>query len=87
MRVFVGQHTANTFSTGDLGLLLSARSGIHRGAGGKNPARLENPKPGITYRLLLSAHGLPKRTIQRGDPYQWQVEQTARALVDRLGIK
>ena len=36
---------------------------------------------------MLSAHGLPKRTIARGDPYQWQVEQTARALVDALGIK
>jgi ferrochelatase len=47
---------------------------------------LENPKPGLSYRLLLSAHGLPKRVVAKGDPYQWQVEQTARALVDRLGI-
>lgn len=44
-------------------------------------------KPGVDYRLLLSAHGLPKRTIAKGDPYQWQVEQTAAALVDALGIK
>jgi len=36
---------------------------------------------------LLSAHGLPKRTIERGDPYQWQVERTAQSLVDALGIK
>jgi ferrochelatase len=36
-------------------------------------------------RLLLSAHGLPERTIQAGDPYQWQVEQTAQAIVDELG--
>jgi len=43
-------------------------------------------KPGVDYRLLLSAHGLPKRTIAKGDPYQWQVEQTAKAIVDRLGI-
>lgn len=50
-------------------------------------AALENPKPGISYRLLLSAHGLPKRIVAKGDPYQWQVERTARALVDRLGIK
>jgi protoporphyrin/coproporphyrin ferrochelatase len=48
---------------------------------------LENPKPGLSYRLLLSAHGLPKRVVAKGDPYRWQVEQTARALVDRLGIK
>lgn len=44
-------------------------------------------KPGVDYRLLLSAHGLPKRTIAKGDPYQWQIERTAAALVDRLGIK
>jgi len=36
-------------------------------------------------RLLLSAHGLPKQIVARGDPYQWQVEQTAAALVARLG--
>ncbi|MEJ0027777.1 MAG: ferrochelatase [Rhizomicrobium sp.] len=43
-------------------------------------------KPGVKYRLLLSAHGLPKRTIAKGDPYQWQVERTAKAIVDALGI-
>jgi protoporphyrin/coproporphyrin ferrochelatase len=41
--------------------------------------------PEISYRLLLSAHGLPERIIAKGDPYQWQVEQTAAALVERLG--
>lgn len=40
----------------------------------------------ISYRLLLSAHGLPKRVIARGDPYQSQVEMTAAALVARLGF-
>jgi ferrochelatase len=39
-----------------------------------------------SYRLLLSAHGLPERTIARGDPYRWQVEQTAAAIVARLAI-
>ncbi len=43
-------------------------------------------KPGLGYRLLLSAHGLPKKVVAGGDPYQWQVERTAKALVDRLGI-
>jgi len=46
----------------------------------------KDPKPGLSYRLLFSAHGLPKKTIAGGDPYQWQVEQTSRALVDSLGI-
>ena len=36
-------------------------------------------------RLLLSAHGLPKKVIARGDPYQWQVEQTCAAVIDVLG--
>lgn len=43
-------------------------------------------KPGVDYRLLLSAHGLPKRVIAKGDPYRWQVEKTAARIVDRLGI-
>jgi ferrochelatase len=44
-------------------------------------------KPGLRYRLLLSAHGLPERVIARGDPYQGQVEQTAAALVRELGME
>ena len=28
-------------------------------------------------RCLLSAHGLPEIVVQKGDPYQWQVELTA----------
>jgi ferrochelatase len=36
-------------------------------------------------RLLFSAHGLPLQVIERGDPYQSQVEATARAIADRLG--
>lgn len=43
-------------------------------------------RPGLRYRLLLSAHGLPERVIARGDPYQGQVEQTAAALVRELGM-
>jgi ferrochelatase len=31
-------------------------------------------------RVLFSAHGLPERTIARGDGYQWQVEQTVAAV-------
>ena len=36
-------------------------------------------------RVLFSAHGLPKKIVARGDPYQWQVEQTAEAVVAALG--
>lgn len=35
-------------------------------------------------RVLFSAHGLPKKVIEKGDPYQWQVEQTAAAIVAGL---
>ncbi len=44
-------------------------------------------KSGIGYRLLFSAHGLPERIVTRGDPYRWQVERSAAAIVDRLGIR
>ena len=37
-----------------------------------------------TPRVLFSAHGLPKKVIAKGDPYQWQVEQTAAAVIDGL---
>ena len=36
-------------------------------------------------RVLFSAHGLPRSVVARGDPYQWQVEETAREIVARLG--
>jgi ferrochelatase len=45
---------------------------------------LQRVKPSVSYRVLFSAHGLPKRVIQKGDPYQWQVEQTVAAVVARL---
>ena len=36
-------------------------------------------------RLLFSAHGLPEAVIKRGDPYQWQMEQTCAAVLRELG--
>jgi protoporphyrin/coproporphyrin ferrochelatase len=35
-------------------------------------------------RVLFSAHGLPKKIVAGGDPYQWQVEQTAAAILAKL---
>ncbi|MEA1940911.1 MAG: ferrochelatase [Pseudomonadota bacterium] len=35
-------------------------------------------------RLLFSAHGLPKKVIEDGDPYQWQVEQTVAAVMKQM---
>ncbi|MFI4987524.1 MAG: ferrochelatase [Alphaproteobacteria bacterium] len=36
-------------------------------------------------RVLFSAHGLPRRTVERGDPYRWQVEQSCAATVLAIG--
>lgn len=36
-------------------------------------------------RLLFSAHGLPQKVVDKGDPYQWQVEQTVAKVVAALG--
>jgi len=38
------------------------------------------------FRLLFSAHGLPKKIIDGGDPYQTQIEQSCAAIVEQLGI-
>lgn len=37
-------------------------------------------------RVLFSAHGLPKKIVDGGDPYQWQVEQTALAITKKLDL-
>jgi ferrochelatase len=37
-------------------------------------------------RVLFSAHGLPKKVISRGDPYEAQVRLTARAVATQLGL-
>jgi ferrochelatase len=37
-------------------------------------------------RLLLSFHGMPKRTLERGDPYHCHCQKTARLLSEQLKI-
>jgi len=36
------------------------------------------------FKLIFSAHGLPEKNIKRGDPYQWQVEQSVKKIVESL---
>ncbi|HKU94517.1 MAG TPA: ferrochelatase [Vineibacter sp.] len=60
------------------GLIATAATLIRRAY---DPATEKGP-----VRLLFSAHGLPEKVIRAGDPYQWQVERTARSIVDRLAI-
>ena len=39
------------------------------------------------FKLIFSAHGLPERNIKKGDPYQWQIEQTVNKIVKKMNIK
>ena len=36
------------------------------------------------FKLIFSAHGLPEKNITKGDPYQWQVEQSVNKIVESL---
>ena len=36
------------------------------------------------FKLIFSAHGLPEKNIKKGDPYQWQVEQSVERIVENL---
>ena len=42
--------------------------------------------PATRLRVLFSAHGLPEMIVQRGDPYQFQVERTVAGVVRSLAI-
>lgn len=37
-------------------------------------------------RLVMSFHGVPRRTLELGDPYHCECHATARALAERLGL-
>ncbi|MDA9995840.1 ferrochelatase [Candidatus Pelagibacter sp.] len=39
------------------------------------------------FKLIFSAHGLPEKNIKKGDPYQWQVEQSVQKIVENLYIE
>lgn len=55
------------------------RGGYHRARAELNAA--------VPLRVLFSAHGLPEVIVRRGDPYQWQVEQTVAAVVSELATQ
>jgi len=44
-------------------------------------------KNGRPDRLLFSFHGLPKRTLERGDPYFCLCQKTARLVAEELGLE
>jgi ferrochelatase len=55
-------------------------------AEGVAAARERQPPGAPPARILFTAHGLPKRVVERGDPYVAQVEATVAAVVRRLGL-
>ncbi|MBI5164314.1 MAG: ferrochelatase [Magnetospirillum sp.] len=57
------------------GLIAALADGVRAGLAEAGPAS----------RVLFSAHGLPKRVVDKGDPYPQQVERTAAAVVAALG--
>jgi ferrochelatase len=48
-------------------------------------AKLPNPDPGAT-EILFSAHGLPKKIVAQGDPYERQINATFEAARAALGF-
>ncbi len=44
-------------------------------------------KHGRPEKLLMSFHGLPRHTLDKGDPYHCECNKTARLLVRELGLK
>lgn len=48
---------------------------------------LEKLKNKENYRILFSAHSLPQKVIEAGDPYQWQVEKTVENILLKLDIE
>ncbi len=41
----------------------------------------------IPLRLLFSAHGIPQKLVNQGDPYQWQVEQSVANIMQAFTVE
>jgi ferrochelatase len=39
------------------------------------------------FKLIFSAHGLPEKNIKKGDPYQWQIEQSVNKIIENLNLE
>ena len=38
------------------------------------------------FKLIFSAHGLPEKNIKKGDPYQWQGQQSVNKIIEKLNL-
>jgi len=45
---------------------------------------IEKIKNVKNFKLIFSAHGLPEKNIKKGDPYQWQIEQSVKRIMDEI---
>ena len=61
---------------------VAATATLLRDAYDKARAELD---PAVKLRVLFSAHGLPEKIEQQGDPYQYQIEQTVAAVLSAWG--
>lgn len=43
-------------------------------------------KPSADYRLIMSFHGVPRRTLEQGDPYHCECQKTGRLLAEALEL-
>jgi ferrochelatase len=43
-------------------------------------------QPGDSYRLIMSFHGLPRYTLDKGDPYHCECQKSGRLLAEALGL-
>ena len=67
--------TDEAFVSAQAETLVEAMSRCVSASGGRKP------------RVLFSAHGLPRRIVDSGDPYQWQVERTAEAVAEKANLE
>ncbi len=69
----------------DSGFVEEVAAGLREALDAENDGADDGADEGAPPRILFSAHGLPKKIVAGGDPYQWQVERSAHAVVEELG--
>ena len=47
---------------------------------------MSNPRTTDSYRLIMSFHGVPRYTLDKGDPYHCECQKTGRLLAETLGL-
>ncbi|MBL0339281.1 MAG: ferrochelatase [Rhodospirillaceae bacterium] len=53
----------------------------------KEMVQLQRDFPGTPYRVLFSAHGLPQKIVEQGDPYDVHIATSAAAVAEKAGLR